>query len=100
VPRLARGVEAVGAGWAGYRYCAAHSRWYWWLKLPVITAPDGMPVAWCLASPAIGEREVAAGVPAGAYVRIAQWPLAMATVIRHNWQAAQPVKRSLTAYDH
>jgi hypothetical protein len=48
------------AGWAGYGYCAAHSRWYWGLKLYVITTPDGMPVAWCLASPSIGEREVAA----------------------------------------
>ena len=48
------------AGWASYGYCAAHSRWYWGLKLYLITTPDGMPVAWCLASPAIGEREVAA----------------------------------------
>jgi hypothetical protein len=48
------------AGWAAYGYCAAHSRWYWGLKLYLITTPDGMPVAWCLASPKIGEREVAA----------------------------------------
>ena len=47
------------AGWAGYGYCAAHSRWYWGLKLYLITTPDGMPVAWCLASPKLGEREVA-----------------------------------------
>ena len=48
------------AGWAGYGYCAAHSRWYWGLKLYLLTTPDGMPVAWCLANPKIGEREVAA----------------------------------------
>jgi hypothetical protein len=30
------------------------------LKLYLITTPDGMPVAWCLADPKIGEREVAA----------------------------------------
>ena len=48
------------AGWAGYGYCAAHSRWYWGLKLYLLTTPDGMPVAWCLASPKAGEREVAA----------------------------------------
>ena len=54
------------AGWAGYGYCAAHSRWYWGLKLYLITAPDGMPAAWCLASPKIGEREVAAGLLAHA----------------------------------
>jgi hypothetical protein len=54
------------AGWAAYGYCAAHSRWYWGLKLYLLTAPDGMPVAWCLASPKIGEREVAAGLLAHA----------------------------------
>ncbi len=54
------------AGWAGYGYCAAHSRWYWGLKLYLLTAPDGMPAAWCLASPGIGEREVAAGLLAHA----------------------------------
>ena len=48
------------AGQAGYGYCAAHSRWYWGLKLYLLTAPDGMPAAWCLASPKLGEREVAA----------------------------------------
>jgi len=47
------------AGWAGYGYCAAHSRWYWGLKLYVITTAEGMPVAWCLADPKLGEREVA-----------------------------------------
>ena len=48
------------AGWANYGYCAAHSRWYWGLKLYVISTAEGMPVAWCLADPKIGEREVAA----------------------------------------
>ena len=33
------------AGWAHYGRCAAHSRWYWGLKLYLITTPDGMPVA-------------------------------------------------------
>ena len=54
------------AGWAAYGYCAAHSRWYWGLKLYLLTTPDGMPVAWCLASPKIGEREVAADLLAHA----------------------------------
>jgi len=54
------------AGWAGYGYCASHSRFYWGLKLYVIATPDGMPVAWCLASPKIGEREVAAALLAHA----------------------------------
>jgi hypothetical protein len=54
------------AGWANYGYCAAHSRWYWGLKLYLITTPDGMPVAWCPPGPKIGEREVAAGLLAHA----------------------------------
>ena len=29
------------------------------LKLYLVTTPDGMPVAWCLADPKLGEREVA-----------------------------------------
>ena len=48
------------AGWANYGYCAAHSRWYWGLKLYLLTTPEGMPVTWCLADPKIGEREIAA----------------------------------------
>ena len=46
------------AGYGGYGFCAAHSRWYWGLKLYLLCAPDGMPIAWCLANPKIGEREV------------------------------------------
>ena len=44
------------AGHAGYGYCAAHSRFYWGLKLYLLAAADGMPIAWCLADPKIGER--------------------------------------------
>jgi Transposase DDE domain len=50
------------AGWANYGYCAAHSRWYWGMKLCLITTPDGIPTAWCLADPKLGEREVAAAL--------------------------------------
>ncbi len=48
------------AGIANYGYCAAHSRWFWGLKLYLITTAEGMPVAWCLADPKLGEREAAA----------------------------------------
>jgi hypothetical protein len=48
------------AGRAACGYGAAHSRWYGGLKLYLIATPDGMPVAWCLASPKTGEREAAA----------------------------------------
>jgi hypothetical protein len=47
------------AGTASYGYCAAHSRWYWGLKLYLLTTPEGMPVAWCLAEAKLGERDVA-----------------------------------------
>ena len=46
-------------GLAGYGYCASHSRHFWGFKLYLLCAPDGMPIAWCLANPKLGEREVA-----------------------------------------
>jgi DDE family transposase len=48
------------AGWANYGYCASHSRYYWGLKLYLVTTLEGMPVVWCLADPKLGEREVGA----------------------------------------
>jgi hypothetical protein len=48
------------AGWANYGYCASHSRYYWGLKLYLVTTLEGMPIVWCLADPKLGEREVAA----------------------------------------
>jgi transposase len=44
---------------AGYGYCAAHSRWFWGLRLHALCAPDGTPRALELASPGRDEREVA-----------------------------------------
>lgn len=44
---------------ADYGYCASHSRWFWGLRLYLLTTPDGLPSLWCLASPKLGEREVA-----------------------------------------
>src|SRR5665811_1617215 len=38
-------------GTGGYGFCASHTRYYWGLKLYLVTAPDGMPVTWCLADP-------------------------------------------------
>jgi len=46
------------AGWAGYGYCASHSRFFWGLRLYLVCAPAGMPILWALADPKIGEREV------------------------------------------
>jgi hypothetical protein len=50
------------AGHAGYGYCKSHHRWFWGFGLYVLAAPDGLPVAWCLATPKLGEREVVAAL--------------------------------------
>ncbi|MDQ0377230.1 IS982 family transposase [Amycolatopsis thermophila] len=46
------------AGWAGYGYCASHSRFFWGLRLHLICTPAGLPVTWALADPKIDERQV------------------------------------------
>ena len=46
------------AGYAGYGYCASHSRYFWGFRLYLITTAEGMPIIWGLAHPKIGEREV------------------------------------------
>jgi len=43
---------------AGYGYCAAHSRWFWGVRLHALCAPDGTPRALELADPRRDEREV------------------------------------------
>jgi hypothetical protein len=50
------------AGWAAYGYCAAHSRYFWWLRLYLLCAPDGMPISFCLAPANEPERDVAAAL--------------------------------------
>ena len=47
------------AGWANYGYCASHSRFFWGLRLHLLTTPDGAVAAWALADPKLGDREVA-----------------------------------------
>jgi Transposase DDE domain len=46
-------------GWANYGYCASHSRYFWGLRLHLLTTPDGAVAAWALADPKLGDREVA-----------------------------------------
>lgn len=46
------------AGWANYGYCASHSRYFWGLRLYLLTTSDGLPAMWCLADPKLGERDV------------------------------------------
>lgn len=50
--------RSVLKGWANYGYCASHSRYFWGLRLYLLTTADGLPAMWCLADPKIGEREV------------------------------------------
>lgn len=47
------------AGWAGYGYCASHSRFFWGLRLHLVTTPAGLPMSFALAHPKTDEREVA-----------------------------------------
>ncbi|MFI0977676.1 IS982 family transposase [Streptomyces sp. NPDC021093] len=49
-------------GWAGYGYCASHSRFFWRLRLFLVCTPTGMPITWALANPKIDEREVLAAM--------------------------------------
>jgi Transposase DDE domain len=50
------------AGDAGYGYCASHSRYFWGMRLYLVTTVEGMPVTWCLAHPKLDEREVMAAL--------------------------------------
>ncbi len=47
------------AGWAGYGYCASHSRYFWGLRLHLVCTPAGLPITFALADPKTDEREVA-----------------------------------------
>jgi hypothetical protein len=49
-------------GHAGHGYCKSHHRYFWGFRLYVLAGPDGLPVAWCLATPKLGEREVVAAM--------------------------------------
>ena len=47
------------AGWAGYGYCASHSRYFWGLRLHLICTPAGLPITFALSNPKLDERDVA-----------------------------------------
>ncbi len=47
------------AGWAGYGYCASHSRYFWGLRLHLVCTPAGLPIAFALANPKLDERDIA-----------------------------------------
>ena len=170
------------AGWAEYGYCASHSRYFWGLRLHLVTTLSGLPIGFALAGAKADERQVLLGIfeadpalittrpgqiligdknyyghdfesalagagltllrparhgepsrpgapffkplrqviesvndtfkgqldlerhgghtPGGVIVRVLQRILALTAAIWHNDRTGQPVKRSLTAYDH
>ena len=53
--------DAIGDA-AGYGYCASHSRYFYGMRLHLLSAPDGTPRAATMWSPERGEREVAIGL--------------------------------------
>jgi hypothetical protein len=46
------------AGWAQYGYCASHSRYFWGLRLHLLTTLHGLPVGFALAGAKADERQV------------------------------------------
>jgi hypothetical protein len=46
------------AGWAEYGYCASHSRYFWGLRLHLLTTLHGLPVGFALAGAKADERQV------------------------------------------
>ena len=61
------------AGWAGYGYCASHSRLFWGLRLHLVCTLHGLPLGWALTSAKADEREafdqIVANTPALARAR-------------------------------
>jgi hypothetical protein len=47
------------AGWATYGYCASHSRFFWGLRLHLVTTPSGLPIAYALTGAKADERDTA-----------------------------------------
>ena len=50
------------AGWAEYGYSASHSRYFWGLRLHLISAPSGLPIAWALSPATTDERDTCLGM--------------------------------------
>ncbi len=46
------------SGFADYGYCASHSRYFWGLRLHLVTTPGGLPITFALSNPKLDEREV------------------------------------------
>jgi len=51
------------AGWAGYGYCASHSRFFRGLRLHLVRTLSGLPVLFAIAGAKAGERQALPGMP-------------------------------------
>jgi hypothetical protein len=70
-------------------YCASHSRYLWGPGLHLACTPGGLPVLFALTGAEADERETLRDMLDTAPDVLAAHP-----------ETGQPVKRSLTAYDH
>ncbi len=50
------------AGWAGYGYCASHSRYFWGLRLHLLATLHGLPAGVALTGARADERQVLPGI--------------------------------------
>ena len=46
------------AGWAQYGYCASHSRYFWGLRLHLLTTLHGLPIGFALTGAKADQRQV------------------------------------------
>lgn len=50
------------AGWSEYGYCASYSRYFWGLRLHLLTTLHGLPIGFALTGAKADEREVLLGI--------------------------------------
>ena len=74
------------AGWAEYGYCASHSRYFWGLRLHLLTTLHGLPIGFALAGAKADERQVLLDIladPALTAGRDSQIIIARQELLRH-----------------
>ena len=79
------------AGWAQYGYCASHSRYFWGLRLHLLTTLHGLPIGFALTGAKADERQVLLDIlddPAVSAGRPGQVIIADKNYYGHNFEAA------------
>ena len=79
------------AGWAEYGYCASHSRYFWGLRLHLLTTLHGLPIGFALAGAKADERQVLPDIladPALTAGRASQIIIADKNYYRHDFEAS------------